>query len=511
MAKNDSAKKKEKKPRKARTKGPLAQEIDSLLIGGLKEPATRPRPTRRKPGEPVFRNYTPENLPRSVAGPSKKQEEPIVVENSESDLTDPPPTPPKPKPKKEAVEEEKDEGNVAEEGLPITYYCYVRKNESTAAAKKKNAKPFDLKEHIARTPFTDPSSTTYPGLLVKISQTLPCSVLNILNDQIYWQWKKPATAVPVLLGGEKGYQALIDDAKAVRGACQVFLFMPPPIKSARDDAFWDDGKKFDYSQLDAPTTSDSISQQRVKFDIQVKTQLEQLKEAYPINNHPLYPGKWVYVQERTGFCWDLTDKLRISNWASHLSKNDGSATLKVPPNTPYFDVGSRLKVPAASNPTPTAAPAFTPAMVAPPAAPAPSGGSSAMDVIALCLVQQMMQGPGRMMGLGAIKPGAAVDPVPAPPAPPHPARSNPASPSYRVNVDVPLEAFCKHYSVQEDDHQKLLTLGYIPGDPNILKLDTDTWHKIAGFTPLGWRRVLDSHKRFIADVKNGAWAEYTTA
>ncbi|KAL0566816.1 hypothetical protein V5O48_015188, partial [Marasmius crinis-equi] len=72
MAKNDSAKKKEKKPCKARTKGPLAQEIDSLLISGLKEPATRPRPTRWKPGEPVFRNYTPENLPRSVASPSMK-------------------------------------------------------------------------------------------------------------------------------------------------------------------------------------------------------------------------------------------------------------------------------------------------------------------------------------------------------------------------------------------------------------------------------------------------------
>lgn len=84
--------------------------------------------------------------------------------------------------------------------------------------------------------------------------------------------------------------------------------------------------------------------------------------------------------------------------------------------------------------------------------------------------------------------------------------SVPSSPSHTVeSVDVPLDKFCSHYKLSEDDFSKLMLLGYVPGDVNINKLGLEMWQVFAGFAPLAWNRILDILKQFLADVHHGKW------
>lgn len=144
-------------------------------------------------------------------------------------------------------------------------------------------------------------------------------------------------------------------------------------------------------------------------------------------------------------------------------------------------------------------PTSVPSLTATPLATAPSfitnalGGVSLTDLLALRMLQDFsVLNPAGQLAAQAVTGLPSV----------------PSSPSHTVeSVDIPLDKFCSHYKLSEDDFLKLTLLGYVPGDVNINKLGSETvWQTFAGFAPLAWNRILDIHKRFLADVRHGKWS-----
>ena len=53
--------------------------------------------------------------------------------------------------------------------------------------------------------------------------------------------------------------------------------------------------------------------------------------------------------------------------------------------------------------------------------------------------------------------------------------------------------------------KSLQRLRFQPGDRRIESLSCEEWHGHAGFAKLAWDDVLQKHKKFIEDVKSGAF------
>lgn len=133
------------------------------------------------------------------------------------------------------------------------------------------------------------------------------------------------------------------------------------------------------------------------------------------------------------------------------------------------------------------------------------GNISLTDLLVLSMLSN---NPGTANVLGMLKPSAPAPTSSAQPSAPAPTSSAPSSPSNQstFDINVPLDTFCTHYKLIDDDHAKLSQLGYKPGDSNIMKLGPDMWQSFAGFAPLAWNHIIDVHKRFLADIRRGTWA-----
>lgn len=81
---------------------------------------------------------------------------------------------------------------------------------------------------------------------------------------------------------------------------------------------------------------------------------------------------------------------------------------------------------------------------------------------------------------------------------------SPATPGKALSFNISLDKFCSHYNIDTSDQQKLESLGYRPGDNNILKLEVEDWKGVQ-FAKLRWMSFLDTHRRFLRDVKSGLW------
>ncbi|KAJ7629154.1 hypothetical protein DFH06DRAFT_1338434 [Mycena polygramma] len=84
---------------------------------------------------------------------------------------------------------------------------------------------------------------------------------------------------------------------------------------------------FEYNLANAPKSALSICDQIISINAVSSNELNELLEEYPLNNHPLFPGKHIFHNETGSF--DLTDiKLRV--WAAAKAK--GTATsVTLPP------------------------------------------------------------------------------------------------------------------------------------------------------------------------------------
>jgi len=63
---------------------------------------------------------------------------------------------------------------------------------------------------------------------MKISQALPCPVLNIVEEKLMWKPQTPKNAMALLLGGETGFSAMVQFFWNAKKACIVMVMMPPP-------------------------------------------------------------------------------------------------------------------------------------------------------------------------------------------------------------------------------------------------------------------------------------------
>ncbi|THV06428.1 hypothetical protein K435DRAFT_773133, partial [Dendrothele bispora CBS 962.96] len=362
-------------------------------------------------------------------------------------------------------------------------------------------------EYIPRAPFSLAADKSYAAFQVGLAAALTCSIFSIQEDRISWRKKAPANSTVVLLGEGNWFRSMMEEMKSAKeGSRSVMLFMPPPRQLQSSDI---DSE----STFETTTITDSIAAQQATFDETLRVQIEALQKEYPTSNHPLFPSKRIYTNE-AGHCWEL-NQLRMHSWANHIAK--GTATVKKPPPVLHFDSSQRIKK------MPQAPPPEQPATI--PVAPttavttASSGilGSSLQltDLLAIGLMSQMLG--NNTHAIGAAFPALAQAlPIPAtgtasvPAAPvPVPAKSLPPSPIVSLNVEVPLDRFCQHYRLSDEVKAGLSKLGYIPGDPNVRKVSEVDWREYAGIPPLMWSRVLDCHRRFVEDARQGVWDEYT--
>lgn len=102
-------------------------------------------------------------------------------------------------------------------------------------------------------------------------------------------------------------------------------------------------------------------------------------------------------------------------------------------------------------------------------------------------------------------PASGVQPSTSIAIPAHTTSPAPTSPAPRpVHRQVTLDEFSAHYSISLADRERLDKLEYCPGDA-LEKLDREDWQGQAGFSKLAWCRMLDVHRTFMRDVKQGIW------
>jgi hypothetical protein len=195
-----------------------------------------------------------------------------------------------------------------------------------------------------------------------------------------------------------------------------------------------------------------------------------------------------------------------------------------PPYNAHFDVNAQIKTipkvsPMLSRSTVEPAPSSAAIPLAPnPIQPAPlvtSPGSAVSDLLQILVLQQLQQQqqqhqfmhPHHSYFSSALPPHISTSHYNhltlTSGANKTPTASVPPSPSKLPRVS--LDAFCTRYGISDDDKERLVKLGYTPGNQNIKALDRTDWKDDAGFATLTWKTILDAHDRFVLDIKKGLW------
>jgi len=87
---------------------------------------------------------------------------------------------------------------------------------------------------MQRGPIDFKSTDSYASFLVKVSQALPCPVLNIVEEKLTWKPQTPKNVTPLLLGSGTGFSAMVQSFWNARKACIVMIMMPPPTRPANE-------------------------------------------------------------------------------------------------------------------------------------------------------------------------------------------------------------------------------------------------------------------------------------
>ncbi|KAJ7037749.1 hypothetical protein C8F04DRAFT_1256631 [Mycena alexandri] len=363
-------------------------------------------------------------------------------------------------------------------------------------------------------PFEFATPITFPDFVEIIAHACQTKTANLNLPSLQWKFDRPNNAKLMPVTNATGFKVMLK-ALTDRHKDYVFsIFMAPP-SVIKAELPWnqsgDAGAKgpldFEYGIDDMPGGSSvlSIREQLTSIDKASSTELNELLEAYPINNNPLFPGKRI-LHNTTGY-FELTD-IRLRVWA--VAKAKGTAMLTEPPASNHFFKNQTIKPP----PAPGLA-------VAPPPAPAP-----AADLMQLLLANpNVLQNAIQMMNpfqhtapvpnpygyMHPHYPHAAIYPhshsMPAPP--PVPGQLPPsAQAAEAAAIDLPreisLDEYCERYKVTAEDHRVLTEIGYIPGDDGIKDLHDDAW-TATKVLPLAKGRILRQHVMFLKDVRNGLW------
>ncbi|KAJ7777607.1 hypothetical protein DFH07DRAFT_766359 [Mycena maculata] len=164
-------------------------------------------------------------------------------------------------------------------------------------------------------PFIFNSSIDYDDFLQIISQGCHVKSANLVLSSLRWKFDRPANSKPKGVGNKDGFKVMIKSLKD-RHKDYVFSVLMAPPSAVKQELPWlkdedsDRGEplNFDYSleELTAPQGSVlSIREQLAGIDQASQKEMNELLEAYPLNNNPLFPDKCIFHNE-TGF-FDLTD------------------------------------------------------------------------------------------------------------------------------------------------------------------------------------------------------------
>ncbi|KAJ7854411.1 hypothetical protein B0H14DRAFT_2579866 [Mycena olivaceomarginata] len=300
---------------------------------------------------------------------------------------------------------------------------------------------------------------------------------------------KPLPALPPPKFAQHEIQAGSSDHANLRRMHRTII--PVYICQSNTPQFWDtnddnDGNKaeagpsdgvFDYTELEARTTEESVNEQKMSFDRSVAPYVEELKERWPEND----AGKRIYTDE-LGYQWEL-NTIRLSIWASHIVRvrPGKTATLDKAPLSSQFDIKYRLKN---QPPAPVLPPAH-PSLPQPVAAnPAPSASD------------QTSRDSYRLNTTSASAPAAPI--------------RSPRCPSCTTNPIIKAPSLRPPPSPVKLNHRyhfdRLQKLEYEPGDHEIVGLGRDDWQEFAGFSKLAWNKVLSTHNQFLTDIRAGLWA-----
>ena len=112
----------------------------------------------------------------------------------------------------------------------LTAYILVERNIPQPQRGSRAQKIPEAEKYMQRGPIDFKSTDRYASFLVKISQALPCPVLNIVEEKLTWKPQTPKNATTLLLGGETGFSAMIRSFRNAKKACMVMIMMPPPTR-----------------------------------------------------------------------------------------------------------------------------------------------------------------------------------------------------------------------------------------------------------------------------------------
>ncbi|KAF9058815.1 hypothetical protein BDP27DRAFT_1372177 [Rhodocollybia butyracea] len=381
---------------------------------------------------------------------------------------------------------------------------------------------FNIANYVQKDPFKFASDGQYNNLLSNVAKALGCSVDLLREKKLQYKFKTPQAAPILAMGTQICFEALVDEVISKTAAKRdVYLISLLPRKLDPDENTKDDTgnhassskNDFDYEELVPEAVSTSIAAQKMKFDATIGPHCEVLKNKYKIDNYPdLFPNKRMFKGPCGGY-WEL-DPLAIANWALKISQ--GFASITKPPNTAFFDYNRRKLPPLVSHssnvtsaiPVPSAAPV-------PAVAPIPSAAPGFMEFIMAQSMQSQQQMHQMQFMMQAQMRGAALAlpstaPLPMPVAVCTPTvsipHSAPSSPAAQLAIPtVLLDDFGARYNLSATVISQLERLGYKPGSPHVTKLQERHWEG-ANFSVIGSMEILDTHARFLCDVRNGLWA-----
>ncbi|KAJ7703963.1 glycosyl hydrolase family 62-domain-containing protein [Mycena rosella] len=342
------------------------------MIGGL--PEAQPNLNKWMVMSPELMKQKEKSRKVKEKRQEKKRKRLLTTDNDDDDL------PTRNNKKGKQRRNEDDEAVV----LEITAFIHVMK-PPPAALPRTRTKPKAESLYIQRGPFKFLPDISYDAFLTLLATTLPCPIANLALNKVVWKPQTPANRGVLPLGGSFGYGVLLDTIRDRAKDRIIIISMPAPRTPAEDAPFWATKEDeeiphaaphagpsnapdrtadvFDFAELKANSTEDSIEQQRITFDKAVGPKTEDLKDRWPINDE----GKRIYTDDRR-FLWEL-NAVRLSVWAAHLVR--GTATLDTAPVSGQFDIRNRIKTVAKTNTPPP-----PPIAASTSAAPAPVSHSS---------------------------------------------------------------------------------------------------------------------------------------
>ncbi|KAF9077398.1 hypothetical protein BDP27DRAFT_1357490 [Rhodocollybia butyracea] len=338
----------------------------------------------------------------------------------------------------------------------------VAKDTPPTCSSSRKAAPnprFNIANYVQKDPFKFASDGQYNNLLSNIAKALGCSVDLLQEKKLQYKFKTPQAAPILAMGTQICFEALVNEVISKTAAKRdVYLISLPPRKLDPDENTKDDTRKhassskndFDYKELVPEAVSTSIAAQKMKFDVTIGPHCEVLENKYKIDNYPdLFPNKRMFKGPCGGY-WEL-DSLAIANWASKISQQQ-------------------------------------------------------MQQMQMHQMQFMMQ--AQMRGAALALPSTAPLPMPVAVCTPTVSipHSAPSSPAAQLAIPtVSLDDFGAHYNLSATVISQLERLGYKPGSPHVTKLQECHWEG-ANFSVIGSMEILDTHARFLRDVRNGLWA-----